>query len=131
MYNFAVYDSTELVTAALLAVITLTAAAESCCSWLLTLLSLMVCQDLTNIDLFLASREVEDALEQKDTSKCLAWCSDNKSRLKKMKVMNYAFLCLFLFICFWTFATLSRLCHSMIHFMDRFHTSRLGLFACM
>jgi len=48
----------------------------------------LVVQDLTNIDLFLASREVEDALEQKDTSKCLAWCNDNKSRLKKMKVIH-------------------------------------------
>jgi len=48
--------------------------------------SLLLYQDLTNIDLFLASREVEEALEQKDTSKCLAWCNDNKSRLKKMKV---------------------------------------------
>ena len=57
-------------------------------------LSVLLClcsQDLTNIDLFLASREVEEALQQKDTSKCLAWCNDNKSRLKKMKVIT-AFL---------------------------------------
>ena len=43
-------------------------------------------QDLTNIDLFLVSKEVEESLERKETSKCLAWCHDNKSKLRKMKV---------------------------------------------
>lgn len=38
---------------------------------------------LTNIDLFLTSREVEEALRKRDTSKCLAWCYDNKSKLRK------------------------------------------------
>ena len=38
---------------------------------------------LTNIDLFLTSREVEEALRKRDTSKCLSWCYDNKSKLRK------------------------------------------------
>lgn len=42
-------------------------------------------EDLTNIDLFMISHEVEKALANKDTSKCLAWCYDNKSKLRKMK----------------------------------------------
>ena len=42
-------------------------------------------EDLTNINLFLVAKEVEDALSQKDVNKCLAWCHDNKSKLRKMK----------------------------------------------
>lgn len=42
-------------------------------------------EDLTNIDLFMVSRDVEKALAEKDTSKCLAWCYENKSKLRKMK----------------------------------------------
>ncbi|ESO12961.1 hypothetical protein HELRODRAFT_62544 [Helobdella robusta] len=42
-------------------------------------------EDLTNIDLFLVSKEVEAGLMMKDTTKCLAWCQDNKSKLKKLK----------------------------------------------
>lgn len=42
-------------------------------------------EDLTNINLFLVAKEVEDSLAQKDISKCLAWCHDNKSKLRKMK----------------------------------------------
>lgn len=41
--------------------------------------------DLTNINLFLVAKEVEEALAVKDTSKCLAWCHDNKSKMRKMK----------------------------------------------
>ena len=41
--------------------------------------------DLTNIEVFLTAREVERSLEQGDISKCLAWCHDNKSKLRKMK----------------------------------------------
>jgi macrophage erythroblast attacher len=41
--------------------------------------------DLTNISLFLVAKEVEESLSQKDTSKCLAWCHDNKSKLRKQK----------------------------------------------
>ncbi|XP_076367685.1 E3 ubiquitin-protein transferase Katazuke isoform X1 [Tachypleus tridentatus] len=42
-------------------------------------------EDLTNIELFLVSKEVEESLANKDTSKCLNWCYDNKSKLKKLK----------------------------------------------
>jgi len=36
-------------------------------------------------DVFLVSREVEASLAEHDTSKCLAWCHDNKSKLRKLK----------------------------------------------
>lgn len=42
-------------------------------------------RDLTNMDLFLVSKEVEDSLASRDTSKCLAWCHDNKSKLRKLR----------------------------------------------
>jgi len=42
-------------------------------------------EDLTNINLFLVAKDVEDTLNRKDISRCLAWCHDNKSKLRKMK----------------------------------------------
>lgn len=36
-------------------------------------------------DVFLISREVEKSLANKETSKCLAWCHDNRSKLRKLK----------------------------------------------
>ncbi|XP_054168790.1 E3 ubiquitin-protein transferase MAEA-like isoform X2 [Oppia nitens] len=42
-------------------------------------------EDLTNIDLFLISRQVEDSLRARETSRCLSWCHDNKSKLRKIK----------------------------------------------
>lgn len=42
-------------------------------------------KNLTNIDLFMVSKRVENSLAAGDTSKCLAWCHDNKSKLRKMK----------------------------------------------
>jgi len=41
-------------------------------------------ESLTNIDLFLVSRRVEESLRKRETSKCLAWCNDNKSKLRKL-----------------------------------------------
>lgn len=35
--------------------------------------------------MFLASREVEQSLAERETSKCLAWCQDNRSKLRKLK----------------------------------------------
>ena len=35
--------------------------------------------------MFLTAREVEESLCKGDISKCLAWCHDNKSKLRKMK----------------------------------------------
>ena len=43
-------------------------------------------QNLTNIELFLVSKEVEESLGRGETMKCLNWCHDNKSRLRRMKV---------------------------------------------
>ncbi|KAB7496490.1 Macrophage erythroblast attacher [Armadillidium nasatum] len=40
-------------------------------------------KDLTNLDIFLVANDVEISLKNKDTSKCLAWCHDNKSKLRK------------------------------------------------
>ncbi|CAG0917946.1 unnamed protein product [Notodromas monacha] len=42
-------------------------------------------EELTNADLFLVSREVEDSLMKHETTRCLAWCHDNRSRLRKLK----------------------------------------------
>ncbi|XP_063932171.1 E3 ubiquitin-protein transferase MAEA [Zophobas morio] len=42
-------------------------------------------KDLTNIDIFLTSREVEKSLANHETQKCLLWCHDNKSKLRKLK----------------------------------------------
>ncbi|RWS17478.1 macrophage erythroblast attacher-like protein [Dinothrombium tinctorium] len=42
-------------------------------------------ENLTNIDLFLVSRQVEESLSRKETACCLNWCHDNKSKLRKMK----------------------------------------------
>ncbi|CAH0381822.1 unnamed protein product [Bemisia tabaci] len=41
--------------------------------------------DLTNIEIFMVSREVEKSLSEHETAKCLAWCHDNKSKLRKLK----------------------------------------------
>lgn len=43
-------------------------------------------QDLVDIEVFQEAKRVIDALENKDIAPALAWCSDNKSRLKKSKV---------------------------------------------
>lgn len=42
-------------------------------------------EDMTNIEVFLAAKEVEESLQAGDVSKCLAWCHENKSKLRKMK----------------------------------------------
>ncbi|TWW55320.1 Macrophage erythroblast attacher [Takifugu flavidus] len=42
-------------------------------------------EDLVNIEMFLTAKEVEESLERQETATCLAWCHDNKSRLRKMK----------------------------------------------
>lgn len=42
-------------------------------------------KDLTNIEIFLTSREVEKSLANRETSKCLVWCYDNRSKLRKLK----------------------------------------------
>jgi len=39
-----------------------------------------------DIDVFHEARRVIEALQNKDVAPALAWCADNKSRLKKSKV---------------------------------------------
>ncbi|WAR22456.1 MAEA-like protein [Mya arenaria] len=41
--------------------------------------------DLTNIDLFMNSKAVEESLINHETAPCLAWCYENKSKLRKLK----------------------------------------------
>ncbi|CAH1404267.1 unnamed protein product [Nezara viridula] len=41
-------------------------------------------KDLTNIDVFTVSREVEKSLMDRETTKCLNWCHDNRSKLRKL-----------------------------------------------
>lgn len=43
------------------------------------------CKYVPIIDIFLTSREVEKSLARKETAKCLAWCHDNKSKLRRLK----------------------------------------------
>ncbi|KAL8490174.1 hypothetical protein ACS0TY_013065 [Phlomoides rotata] len=42
-------------------------------------------QDLVDIDVFLEAKKVVDALQKKEVAPALAWCAENKSRLKKTK----------------------------------------------
>ncbi|XP_071483209.1 E3 ubiquitin-protein transferase MAEA-like [Diadema antillarum] len=42
-------------------------------------------EDLTNIDLFLVSKEVEESLVRRETSLCLQWCHNNKTKLRRIK----------------------------------------------
>lgn len=41
--------------------------------------------NLTNLDIFLVSQRIKESLTAHDTSKCLAWCHENRSRLRKIK----------------------------------------------
>ncbi|CAK9142941.1 unnamed protein product [Ilex paraguariensis] len=42
-------------------------------------------QDLVDVDVFHEAKKVIDALQNKEVAPALAWCADNKSRLKKSK----------------------------------------------
>ncbi|XP_044462205.1 protein MAEA homolog [Mangifera indica] len=42
-------------------------------------------QDLVDIDVFQEAKKVIDALQKKEVAPALAWCADNKSKLKKSK----------------------------------------------
>lgn len=41
-------------------------------------------EHLVDTDIFLAARKIEQALHDEDTAPCLAWCHNNKTKLKKM-----------------------------------------------
>ncbi|OQV26239.1 Macrophage erythroblast attacher [Hypsibius exemplaris] len=40
-------------------------------------------EELSNMDLFLAARDIEVSLARRETEMALAWCNENRSRLKK------------------------------------------------
>eukprot|EP00118_Oscarella_pearsei_P010096 m.60521 g.60521 ORF g.60521 m.60521 type:complete len:411 (+) comp34934_c0_seq4:22-1254(+) len=42
-------------------------------------------EHLVDIDVFLVSRKVEEALKRRDTAPCLAWCYENRYKLRKLK----------------------------------------------
>lgn len=48
-------------------------------------------QKLVDIDLFSDIRRIEDALTRKSCTEALAWCSENKAALRKLKVVHLAF----------------------------------------
>lgn len=41
---------------------------------------------MTNIDIFMIEKGIVESLSNHETSKCLAWCNENKSKLKKINV---------------------------------------------
>jgi len=43
-------------------------------------------QDLVDIDVFQDAKRVIDSLQNNEVAPALAWCAENKSRLKKSKV---------------------------------------------
>lgn len=48
--------------------------------------SVVYMQDLVDMDVFLDAKRVIDSLRNKEIAPALAWCAENKSRLKKSKV---------------------------------------------
>lgn len=53
---------------------------------LFLLILIFLYQDLVDIDVFNEAKKVIDALQNKEVAPALAWCTDNRSRLKKSKV---------------------------------------------
>lgn len=47
-------------------------------------------QDLVDTDIFLDAKKVIQSLRNKDCSEALAWCAENRSKLKKAKVQALA-----------------------------------------
>lgn len=41
-----------------------------------------------DLDLFAQAQRIQDSLDRKDCSEALQWCSENKSNLKKIKVVG-------------------------------------------
>lgn len=46
-------------------------------------------QELVDLDAFLDAKRVIDSLQNKEVALALAWCAENKSRLKKSKVWSF------------------------------------------
>lgn len=51
----------------------------------LKLTDAMTIREVVNSSLFLKISELEDSLKNHKTQKCLIWCMENKSRLRKIK----------------------------------------------
>ena len=45
-----------------------------------------------DLDFFKTAQKIEDALLKHDTGPCLSWCQDNKSKLKRIKVLFYVYV---------------------------------------
>ena len=58
-------------------------------------LCVLLFQNFVDVDLFLAARKIEESLRMKKPDLCLAWCHDNKTKLRKMKVCD--FRCIYIF----------------------------------
>ena len=64
----------------------------SCCvlmhlfNILITLIFFIIFKEFVDIELFLVSRKVEESLLRREIGPCLAWCYENKSKLRKFKV---------------------------------------------
>lgn len=43
-------------------------------------------EDLVDVDVFLQCARIEASLQRGSTSECLAWCTENKNNLRKIKV---------------------------------------------
>ena len=41
------------------------------------------------MEVFVNEKEIVESLNNKDPSKCLAWCQENKSKLKKINVRAF------------------------------------------
>jgi macrophage erythroblast attacher len=53
-------------------------------------------QELVDSDIYLDARRVMEALQNRNCSEALSWCSENKSKLKKAKVTNLSFFLFFM-----------------------------------
>ena len=42
-------------------------------------------QELVDVDIFVVCQRVEEALTRHDTGPCLAWCYENRSKLRRLK----------------------------------------------
>lgn len=51
----------------------------------LKLAQILNLNDLVNANLFVKIKDLESSLRKQSTAECLAWCSENKSRLRKIK----------------------------------------------
>lgn len=41
--------------------------------------------DLSNVEIFIAAKEIEESLHRRETAQCLAWCHENRSKLKRLR----------------------------------------------